>query len=53
MDLGIPTWWKNHSKEVVEMVKGQEKKYTQAKKLLQSSKMTWKTCQQNMTACKV
>jgi hypothetical protein len=34
MDLAIPVGRRNHSKEVVEMVKGHEEKYTQAKKLL-------------------
>jgi hypothetical protein len=29
----------------VEMVKGQEEKCTETKKLLQSSKTIWKTCQ--------
>jgi hypothetical protein len=28
MDLTIPMGWKDHSKEVVEMVKGHEEKYT-------------------------
>jgi hypothetical protein len=53
MDLTIPMGWKDHSKEAMEMVKGQEEKYTQAKKLLQSSKTIWETCQKNMKACKV
>jgi hypothetical protein len=52
MDLTIPMWLRDHSKEVVEMVKGQEEKYIWTKKLLQSFKMRWKTCQQNMKACK-
>ncbi len=34
MDLTIPMGWKDHSKETVEMVKGHEEKYMQAKKLL-------------------
>ncbi len=34
MDLTIPMGWKDHSKEAMEMVKGHEEKYTQAKKLL-------------------
>ncbi len=38
MDLTIPMGRKDHSKEVVEMVKGQEEKCTETKKLLQSSK---------------
>jgi hypothetical protein len=53
MDLAIPMGHRDHSKEVVEMVKGQEDKYTWTKKLLQSSKMIWETCQHNMKACKV
>jgi hypothetical protein len=35
MDLTIPMGRKDHSKEVVEMVKGHEKLYTLAKKLLE------------------
>ncbi len=35
MDLAIPMGRKDHSKEVVEMVKGYEKLYTLAKKLLE------------------
>jgi hypothetical protein len=35
MDLAIPMGGKYHSKEVVEMVKGCEKKYTRIKKLLE------------------
>jgi hypothetical protein len=35
MDLAIPMGWKDHSKEVVEMVKGHEDKYAWAKKLLE------------------
>jgi hypothetical protein len=35
MDLTIHVGCKDHSKEVVEMVKGHEEKYTQAKKLLE------------------
>jgi hypothetical protein len=35
MDLTIPIRHKDHSKEVVEMVKGHEKKYAQAKKFLE------------------
>jgi hypothetical protein len=35
MDLTIPIGRKNHSKEVVEMVEGCEKKYARAKKLLE------------------
>ncbi len=35
MDLTIHVGCKNHSKEVVEMVKGHEEKYAQAKKLLE------------------
>jgi hypothetical protein len=38
MDLTIPMGQKDHSKEVVEMVKGQDEKCTQANQLLQSSK---------------
>jgi hypothetical protein len=37
MDLIIPMGWKDHSKEVVEMVKGHENKYTQSKKLLEQA----------------
>jgi hypothetical protein len=37
MDLTIPMGWKDHSKEAVEMVKGHEKKYTQAKKVLEQA----------------
>ncbi len=37
MDLTIPMGLKDHSKEVVEMVKGHEEKYTQAKKLLEQA----------------
>jgi hypothetical protein len=33
MDLVIPMGWRDHSKETMEMVKGHEKKYAQAKKL--------------------
>ncbi len=35
MDLTIPMGSRNHSKEIVEMVKGCEKKYARAKKLLE------------------
>jgi recombinational DNA repair protein RecT len=35
MDLAIPMERKDHSKEVVEMVKGHEKLYTWTKKLLE------------------
>ncbi len=35
MDLAIPMGWINHSKEALEMVNGHEKKYAQAKKLLE------------------
>jgi hypothetical protein len=34
MDLAIPMGRKDHFKEAMEMVKGHEKKYAQAKKLL-------------------
>jgi len=37
MDLAIPMGWKDHSKEVVEMVKRCEESYTQAKKLLEQA----------------
>jgi hypothetical protein len=37
MDLAIPMGWKDHSKEVVEMVKGCAELYTQAKKLLEQT----------------
>jgi hypothetical protein len=35
MDLSIPMGWKEPSKEAIGMVKGHEKLYTQAKKLLE------------------
>jgi hypothetical protein len=35
MDLTIPMGQRDHSKEVVEMVKGREEKYAQANKLLE------------------
>ncbi len=35
MDLTIPMGQKNHSKEVVKMVKGREELYARAKKLLE------------------
>ncbi len=35
MDLAIPLWHKDHFKEVVEMVKGREEKYTQTNKLFE------------------
>jgi fructose-1,6-bisphosphatase len=35
MDLTIPIWYKYHFKEVVEMVKGCEEKYTRTKKLFE------------------
>ncbi len=35
MDLAIPMGRKDHSKEVVEMVKGHEKLYTLPKKFLE------------------
>jgi hypothetical protein len=35
MNLAIPMRCKNHSKKVVEMVKGHGEKYDQAKKLLE------------------
>jgi hypothetical protein len=49
MDLAIPMGRKYHSKEVGEMVKGHEEKYTEAKKLLeqvqkQYEKHANKTC---------
>jgi hypothetical protein len=37
MDLAIPMRRTNHSKEVVEMVKGCEELYAQTKKLLEQS----------------
>jgi len=37
MDLTIPMGRKDHFKEVMEMVKGHEKKYTRAKKLLEQA----------------
>jgi exonuclease VII small subunit len=37
MDLAIPMGWTNHSKEVVEMVKGCEELYAQTKKLLEQA----------------
>ncbi len=37
MDLTIPMRQTNHSKEVVEMVKGREKLYAQTKKLLEQA----------------
>jgi hypothetical protein len=35
MDFTIPMGQKDHSKEVVEMVKGHEEKYARTKKLLE------------------
>jgi hypothetical protein len=35
MDIAISMGCKDHSKEAVEMVKGREKKYARAKKLLE------------------
>lgn len=43
MDLAIPMRQTNHSKEVVEMVKGREELYAQTKKLLEQ--VMWKTFQ--------
>jgi hypothetical protein len=37
MDLAIPMGWIYHPREIVEMVKGREKKYTRAKKLLEQT----------------
>jgi hypothetical protein len=37
MDSTIPMEQRDHSKEVIEMVKQCEKKYTQAKKLLEQA----------------
>jgi hypothetical protein len=37
MDLTIPMGWKDHSKEIVEMVNGHKEKYTHAKKLLEQA----------------
>jgi hypothetical protein len=37
MDLTIPMRQTNHSKEVVEMVKGREELYAQTKKLLEQA----------------
>ncbi len=41
MDLAIPIWQIYHSKEIVEMVKGCEEKYTQAKKLLEQTQKSY------------
>jgi len=42
MDLAIPMGKKDHSKEVVKMVKRLEELYAQAKKLLEKSKSDMK-----------
>ncbi len=45
MDLTIPMGWRDHSKEDVEMVKGQQDKYAQTKKLLKYAQKWYKNVQ--------